>query len=100
MVYDYQTSYQAYTEVKENIDKCRAKVLNAIKELGICTDKDIANKLGWEINRVTGRRGELVIEGKVISDGKRKDVKTNRPVNYWRLTHVLNQNLEQKELFN
>lgn len=100
MSYDFQTSYQAYTEVKENIDKCRAKVLNAIKELGVCTDKDIANKLGWEINRVTGRRGELVIEGKVISDGKRKDLKTNRPVNYWMLKPTSIQNIEQNEFFN
>lgn len=100
MVYDYQTSYPAYEEVKESVEKCRAKVLQAIKELGVCTDKDIANKLGWEINRITNRRGELVIEGKVVCDGKRKDLITNRTVNYWRVKPVLSENLEQKELFN
>jgi DNA-binding MarR family transcriptional regulator len=49
----------------------QAEVLSAIEEIGPCTDMEIAAHLGWEINRVTGRRGELVEKGLVVKAGDR-----------------------------
>lgn len=82
MTYDYQTSYPAFKEP----GKCesREKVLSAIRALGICNDKGIAEFLKWPINRVTPRRGELEIAGKIESAGKRKNSE-GRTVNFWRV---------------
>lgn len=53
------TSREAYESVKPNIGKAQIKVLEAIKQIQPCTDKQIAKHLDWEINRITNRRGEL-----------------------------------------
>lgn len=80
-MYDFQTSYPAFKEPGK--DRCREIVLSAIKALGVCNDKQIAGYLNWPINRVTPRRGELITEGKIISDGKRKG--NGRLVNWWKV---------------
>lgn len=82
MTYDYQTSLPAFKEPGK--DRCREIVLSAIRTLGICNDKQIAEYLDWPINRVTPRRGELETAGRIVSDGKRKG-KEGRLVNWWRL---------------
>jgi hypothetical protein len=43
----------------------------------------IANDLGWDINRITGRVNELVNFGLVVSTGTYKDRETNRTVTLW-----------------
>lgn len=53
------TSREAYESVKPNIGAAQTKVLNAIKEIQPCTDVQIGEYLGWAINRITNRRGEL-----------------------------------------
>lgn len=85
MSYDYQTSLLAYKESPESKDYCRQVVFLTIRRLGICNDRQIAAHIGWPINRVTPRRGELVIQGQVISAGKRVDPDTGRTVNYWQM---------------
>jgi len=97
MSYDHQTSGVAYQEVKNNDFRCQ-QVLIAIRKLKKCTDKQIAAYLGLEINKVTGRRCELVDKGLVESVGKFPDPVSNRPVNFWR--EKVKQNLLQAELFN
>lgn len=97
MGYDYQTSLPAYNEVKKNIDYCRSQVFLTIKKIGICNDKQVAEKLGWSINRVTPRRGELVNNGLVELAYKKKDPSTNRTVNYWREKKIVY--LKQSDLF-
>lgn len=61
------TSLEAYDSV--DIGARQREVLNAIRELGAATDKEIARFLGWEINRITPRRGELVAAGLVKERG-------------------------------
>lgn len=91
MSYDYQTSYPAYKE--KGKDVCRRKVFLAIKLLGECTDRMIADHLGWPINRVTPRRGELLSAGLIQPAGIRKDQESNRSVNWWKVTPVIIQTL-------
>ena len=50
---------QVYRNIQQHLSDSRFQVLVALWELGSGSDNDIAAKLGWEINRVTGRRGEL-----------------------------------------
>ncbi len=45
-------------------------------------DQDIADRLGWPINRVTGRRGELLDAGKIVQAGRKFNALGNR-VKVW-----------------
>lgn len=80
--YDYVSSLPAY---RENKDFCRQQVFIAIRKLQPCTDKQIAEYLNWPINRVTGRRGELVESGIIVMDRKDKDTATDRLVSFWQI---------------
>ncbi len=59
-------------------------VYGVIKSKGKITNRMIAQSLGWDINRVTGRVTELVSLGMVTSDGTHKDKQTNRTVTLWK----------------
>ena len=63
----------------------KAEVLKCLtQELGSGTNRMIAKKLGWDINRVTGRINELRNKGLVIYSGDFYDAETNRTVNVWK----------------
>lgn len=84
-----QTSREAYRGV--DLKSRQAEVLHAIERLEarrfkVC-DGDIAAELGWEINRVTPRRGELVDLGLIEKGGTKKN-RRNRTVNWWRTKPV------------
>jgi hypothetical protein len=55
----------------------------ALGELGVATDQQLAMRLGWPINCVTPRRGELVELGVVVRADLRKGP-TGRLVSVWR----------------
>ena len=81
MSYDYISSLPAYKE--QGKDFTRQQVFIAIRKLGICNDREITEYLGWKINCVTNRRGELVTKGLVVMAAKKLDPQTNRTVSYW-----------------
>jgi len=81
MPYDYVSSLPPYHE--KGKDYCRSVVFLTIKKIGPCNDKQVASYLGWAINRVTPRRGELVTNGLIMEQKKAKDPETNRTVSYW-----------------
>lgn len=56
---DFDTKSYSYHTL-ENKENKQAKVLSAISHLDKCSDADIANYLGWPINRVIPRRSELM----------------------------------------
>lgn len=61
------------------------QVLKCLKEeLGMATNKMIAKKLGWDINRVTGRITELREKKLVGFASDYYDIETNRTVNMWK----------------
>ncbi len=85
MPYDHETSGVAYHGTPaQRRDFCRQQVFIAIRKLGVCNDRMIAEYLGWPINRVTGRRNELVKNGLVVMDRKDKDPVTGNTVTYWK----------------
>ena len=59
-------------------------VYGVIKSKGKITNRMIAQHLGWDINRVTGRVTELVSLGMVTAEGTHKDKQTNRTVTLWK----------------
>ena len=73
-----QTSLEAYNILTdEKLSERYKQILLAIKHLGAATNMEIAQHLGWSINRVTPRVNELIkigkmrefydLEGKLIS---------------------------------
>lgn len=85
MPYDHQTSGVAYHEApKESRDYCRQMVLITIRKMKVCNDRQIGEHLGWAINRVTPRRGELVEQGIIVLDRKAVDPATGRMTSYWK----------------
>lgn len=66
------------------ISKRQAQVLVALKDLAQATNRMIAKKLDWDINRVTGRVSELREKGLVTHAGDYYDTSTERTVNLWK----------------
>lgn len=80
-----QTSLLAYAEAKKSLGNNQKIVLEAIQELAPCNDKQIAEHLGWPINSVTPRRGELFKKDRIVEAYIAKDF-TGRSCTYWKPT--------------
>ena len=76
------TSLAAYNQLTNLSDK-QQSVLVYVHGHADCTDKEIAEGLGWQINRVTPRRGELEGLGLVVSSGYK--LQNGRRVHTWRV---------------
>lgn len=77
------TSRWAYESVE--ISARQQDVIDALRDLNEASDQRIAAWLGWSINRVTPRRGELVKLGLVARARIEPDPITQRDVSIWRL---------------
>ena len=66
---------QVYDEIKRFTKDPRYKGL---------TNREIADRLGWEINRVTGRVTELCDRGMVITVDTRLNASTNKQHIVWK----------------
>jgi DNA-binding MarR family transcriptional regulator len=86
-----ETSRWAFETVP--LSERQQAVMAALLERGEATDQDLAMHLGWPINCVTPRRGELVEAGLVERSRVVKSPLTMRPVSVWRLVN------RQLELF-
>lgn len=82
-IYDgTETKAKVFHALKDKLPTARLKVFEAIFELRTATDKDIVEYLGWEINRVTGRRKELQEMGLIKYVGD-KDSQFGHPNSVW-----------------
>jgi|TARA_X000001382_G_scaffold112848_1_gene90292 Mn-dependent DtxR family transcriptional regulator len=82
-------STASYNKLLEDgiISKRQEQVLRVLKlELGQATNRMIAKKLDWDINRVTGRVSELREKGLIEHAGDYYDSATERTVNLWKCT--------------
>lgn len=80
-----QTSLLAYLEIKTKLGEKQQRVLETLKELGEATNSELAEQLGWSINRVTPRTNELVKAYKVTQAGKRNCNITGKKCIAWRI---------------
>lgn len=94
-MYDFVSSLPAYKE--GNKDFARQQVFIAVRKLGVCTDKQIAEYLGWPINRVTPRRLELQDKELIEQKMKAPDPQSKRTVSFWQVKTI--SKLKQQELF-
>lgn len=53
------TSLIAFNKIKKDLPECRLSVYKTLKNIEFGTNSMIAYKLGWTINRITGRTFEL-----------------------------------------
>ena len=66
-----QSKAEAYDAIKGHLSASREKVMEALIDLGHATDRELATKLGWDVNRITARRKELQELGLVIFSGEK-----------------------------
>lgn len=105
MSYRYSTSLPAYKEALEGLGDKQKAVLEAVKTLcrtkpfNRCNDRQIAAFLGWDINRVTPRRGELVEKGLLVDEGAFQSHDGPKKVHYWKVK-AAPVKAEQTDLFN
>lgn len=67
------TSRAAYEQIKSKLGDKQQAVYDAVGELGVATNEQIAEYLDWPINRVTGRVTELKKMGFVDVEGITKN---------------------------
>ena len=54
------TSLEAFESIKHKLTHRCLQVYRCLRIFGDMSDREIAEHLGWEINRVTGRRNDLL----------------------------------------
>lgn len=81
------SSIDAYNKILESLPAKRRAVYAAINELKNCCDIDIAEYLGWPINRVTGRRNELEKLELIRSRGKKLTKHSDIAVYHWEINN-------------
>ena len=80
------TSLMAYIEVHPTLGDRQARVLSLLERGERLTNMEIAQALGWSINRVTPRVKELRELGLVKLDGYRECSVTGRTACLWTVT--------------
>jgi len=79
-----QTSKDAYLDMLPIAPGHHDIIMDVLNQKGQASNMEIADALGWSINRVTPRIFELRTEGKVVAAVKRKCRITGRRVIVWR----------------
>lgn len=79
------TSKEAYASIAPRLGEKQKLVLEALEELGVATNKQIAQHLGWEINRVTGRMKELRDYGRIELHSTTRELGSKMRVKVWKL---------------
>lgn len=82
------TSLLAYNDLEATLNDKQEKVYQVISERGPLTNKEIADFLGWEINRVTGRTTELRNQRKVFTHHLGKCPVTGSTAKFWTTQQV------------
>jgi len=79
------TSLEAYENNKRTLGITQAKVFNTLfYSLAPMTNDELSLRLGWTINRVTGRTNELVKKG-LVKEAHKKKCANGRTAIAWRI---------------
>jgi hypothetical protein len=85
------TSISAFVDILEDLGFKEMQVFQTIKKIQPCSDKMIANHLGWKINCVTGRRNSLAHYHMIIIYKKDLDkIEPFKKVIYWKIPEWMN----------
>lgn len=80
-----KTSLTAFDSIQKSLGRRQQEVLDMINIYGPQTDEELKHHLGWEINRITGRRNDLYKDGIIQPKGTKKS-STGRTVIIWGLS--------------
>ena len=72
-----ETSLFAYSIATQNLGAKQKEVLDALRFFPDATNAEIAARLGWPVNRVTPRTGELIKIGLIFKVERRTCKATN-----------------------
>lgn len=86
MTHVRDTSLDAYQSIRHQLGEKQQQVLSVFSPVNTFTNMELAQYLGWSINRVTPRVYELREKGLLKEDEKRICSVTGRRVWSWRLT--------------
>ncbi len=80
------TSIESWQKLQPELGKKQAIMLEFFKTHPFIkfTDRNLAHNLGWPINQVTPRRGELLTLDLIESSGIIYDSQTKRNANTWK----------------
>lgn len=79
------TSIESFFQQTRNFNRRERQLYEVLKEIQPASDRDLAYKLDWEPNMVTGRRNSLVEKGVVEEAFRAKSTITKRRIIYWRV---------------
>jgi len=79
-----ETSREAYKNIKPKINKLQREVFDALQMKAQATNAELAEHLGWSINRITPRIFELRTLGLVVPVIKRRCFATGNNAYVWR----------------
>ena len=78
------TSLEAYRALtREALGERQRLVFKALQEMGQASNKELSFALGWPINTITPRRGEIEDMGLIQCVGEQLDEKTQRHEMVW-----------------
>jgi hypothetical protein len=81
------TSLHAYALATQNLGAKQKQVLDALRFFPDATNAEIAAHMGWPINRVTPRMGELRDQELVLDAGRPRCKVTGGMARAWRAKH-------------
>lgn len=90
------TSQAAYNSIKPRLGSKQRAVYEAIKEMGIASNEQVADYLRWPINCVTGRSTELYRFG-MINVEKLGLSKSGRRTKMWSVCDLNDRSLRELE---
>lgn len=89
-----ETSRQAFEKIQDKLGDKQQAVYEALGELGVATNEQIADHLGWPIQSVTGRVTELNKLGLVGVEGIGRS-KAGNSAKRWGIRDLNDRNLRE-----
>lgn len=90
-----ETSKESYRKIDDLGDKQR-EVYATLQAMGSATDRELTERLDWEINQLLPRRGELRDLGFIKKVGEKYNPATKRNVTVWGATDPIADRAVQK----
>lgn len=94
------TSLQAFYGLHHQLNRREHQLLEVLKMIQPASDRDLAYKLDWEPNMVTGRRNSLVAKGVVEESHKARSPVTRKLVIYWQVRQPSKKSMTTDEANN
>jgi hypothetical protein len=81
------TSLHAYRLLTQNLTDRQKEVLDRLRYFPDVTNMELAVNMGWSVNRITGRVGELRKLELVLDAGRRRCKITGGTAHAWKAKH-------------